>query len=209
MSSYPAVTSQYSLVTVNPQPADTLTYTGPSTVTDGASATLSGTLTDPNNGNAGIDGDTLTFTLAPSQTSPQTCTGVTSGPSGTASCTISTVNQPVGSRTVQTSFAGDANNYAPNTLVSQVTVNPPPTPTLTYTGATVLRNGTSATLSATIVDPNNGGVTFNGDTLTFALAPSQGDQTCIGTVAANVGLVHHQQRRRADGKLERPGVVRR
>jgi hypothetical protein len=52
------------------------------------------------------DGQTVTFTLGSGITA-QTCTGTTDS-TGLASCTIATVNQPLGPNTVAVSFAGDA-----------------------------------------------------------------------------------------------------
>ena len=166
--------------TVNQQPPTTLTYTGDTIMTNGTSATLSATLTDPNNANAPIVGDTLTFTLAPSYNA-QTCSGVTNG-SGLATCTINSVNEPVGTRNVQVVFAGDANNYAPNTVNASVTVNPQPADNLIFNGPSSIANGSSVTVSANLQDANtNAGI--DGDTLTFVLAPAQNAQTCTGVTA--------------------------
>ena len=87
-------TTIYAPVTINPPHADTLTYTGPSPLTQGAPATLSATLQDAGT-SAAIDGQTLTFIIGPAQNA-QTCTGTTAGASGTA-----IVHHPVGQREQQ------------------------------------------------------------------------------------------------------------
>ncbi len=83
----------------------TLVYTGPGKAANGAPITLSGTLSE--DGATPIAGRTVTFTLG-SGASAQSCTGTT-GANGSASCTISQVNQPASSTTVPVTavFAGD------------------------------------------------------------------------------------------------------
>jgi hypothetical protein len=83
-----------------------LTYTGPTKAANGAPLTLSGTLTE--DGTSPIAGRAVTFTLG-SGASAQSCTGTTN-PSGNASCTIASVNQPASSTSVPVTatFAGDA-----------------------------------------------------------------------------------------------------
>jgi hypothetical protein len=84
----------------------TLTYTGPGKAANGQPLTLSGVLQE--DGVTPIAGRTVTFTIG-SGGSAQSCAGTTSG-SGSASCTIASVNQPASSTTVPVSavFAGDA-----------------------------------------------------------------------------------------------------
>ena len=84
----------------------TLTYTGPTKAANGQPLTLSGVLQE--DGVTPISGRTVTFTLG-SGASAQSCTGTTSA-SGSASCTIASVNQPAASTTVPVTavFAGDA-----------------------------------------------------------------------------------------------------
>jgi hypothetical protein len=82
----------------------TLTYNGPTSFTDGSSATLSAVLTITAGGGP-VAGVSIVFTLGSGGTA-QTCSGVT-GANGTATCTIATVSQTAGSRTVSASFAGN------------------------------------------------------------------------------------------------------
>ena len=82
----------------------TITYTGPTNIANGFPVTLSAVLLE--DGVTPIAGRTVTLTLG-SGGSAQSCTGVTDA-TGTASCTIATVNQPGGPSTVTASFAGDA-----------------------------------------------------------------------------------------------------
>jgi hypothetical protein len=81
----------------------TTTYTGPTVIANGLSVTLSGVLKE--DGIVPIAGRTLTFTLGTGG-SAQTCSGVT-GASGTASCTINPVAQPLGPGVVAAQFAAD------------------------------------------------------------------------------------------------------
>jgi hypothetical protein len=100
---------------VNAAPTS-ITYTGPSSVTAGSSATLSAELT---NGGTGLNGQTVTITLGTGR-SAQSCTGTTNS-SGAASCTIANVDQITGSVAVTVSYAG--NGYdAPSSNSSSVTV---------------------------------------------------------------------------------------
>lgn len=84
----------------------TVTYTGPTKAANGAPLTLSGVLKE--DGTTPIAGRTLTFTLG-SGGSVQTCSGTTNA-AGSASCTISSVNQPTATTSVPVvaAFAGDA-----------------------------------------------------------------------------------------------------
>ena len=80
-----------------------LTYTGDTTIPNGGTAHMSAVLKE--DGLVPIAGRTVTFTLGTGG-SAQTCTGVTDA-SGTASCTIFPVSQPLGSVPISASFAGD------------------------------------------------------------------------------------------------------
>ena len=84
----------------------TLTYTGPTKAANGTPLTLSGVLQE--DGATPIAGRTVTFTIG-TGASAQSCTGTTNG-SGSAACTIASVNQPATATTVGVSavFAGDA-----------------------------------------------------------------------------------------------------
>lgn len=106
-------------VTVNAGPADTLTYTGDTTFTNGTTGTVSAKLTDSSNGNP-LSGKVLRLALAPSANN-QDCTAVTDG-TGTATCTIQNVNEPTGTRTVRVTFSGSG-GYPANQLDTSVTVS--------------------------------------------------------------------------------------
>lgn len=80
-----------------------LTYTGPTVIANNMPATLSGTLTEDDG--PAVAGRTVTFTLGTVPTA-QSCSGVTNA-SGSASCTIPSVNQPLGAGVVNATFAGD------------------------------------------------------------------------------------------------------
>lgn len=83
----------------------TLTYTGPAKAANGTPLTLSGVLRE--DGTAPIDGRTVTFTIG-SGASAQSCTGTTDA-TGSASCTIASVNQAAGATSIPVAavFAGD------------------------------------------------------------------------------------------------------
>jgi hypothetical protein len=153
-----------------------IAYNGDTTFTDGASGTLSATLTDAYTGNP-VSGKSVTLTLAPALDGGQSCSGTTDS-NGNVSCVLNPVTIDDGTRALVASFAGDSQYPAISTTTS-VTVKPQPTDTLTYTGDTLMTNGTSATLSATLIDSNSVGI--SGRTISFTLAPSQNAQSCSGT----------------------------
>lgn len=82
----------------------TLSYTGNTVIANNFAAHMSGVLLE--DGTAPISGRLVTFTLGTGATA-QSCTGTTDA-TGTASCTISTVSQPLGPGVVAAAFAGDA-----------------------------------------------------------------------------------------------------
>ncbi len=82
----------------------TLSYTGDTLIANGFTAHLKGVLLE--DGIVPIAGRTVTLTLGTGVTA-QICTGVTDA-SGTASCDIAPVAQPLGPGTVSADFAGDA-----------------------------------------------------------------------------------------------------
>lgn len=93
----------------------TLTYTGPTKAANGAPLTLSGVLRE--DGVTPISGRAVTFTLG-SDGSAQSCSGTTNA-SGSASCTIGSVNQPAATTSVPVlaAFAGDA-YYVPSSTTA-------------------------------------------------------------------------------------------
>ena len=84
----------------------TLTYTGPAKAANGAPLTLSGVLRE--DGTTPVAGRTVSFTIG-SGGSAQSCSGTTNA-SGSASCTIASVNQPAATTSIPVvaTFAGDA-----------------------------------------------------------------------------------------------------
>lgn len=84
----------------------TLTYTGPTKAANGVPLTLSGVLRE--DGTSPIAGRTVSFTIG-SGGSAQSCAGTTDA-SGSASCTIASVNQPAATTSIPVvaTFAGDA-----------------------------------------------------------------------------------------------------
>ena len=98
--------------------ATNLSYTGPTTFTNGSTATLSAVLT--NAGSSPISGEIINFTLG-SGMGAQSCSGTTNA-AGTASCNIASVSQPVGSGTLTASFAGDG-TYQATSVPTSVTIN--------------------------------------------------------------------------------------
>ncbi|HEX5473976.1 MAG TPA: Ig-like domain repeat protein [Vicinamibacterales bacterium] len=82
----------------------TLSYTGDTVIANGGTAHMKGVLLE--DGVTPIAGRTITFTLGTGG-GAQTCNGVTDA-TGTASCAISPVAQPLGPGVVADAFAGDA-----------------------------------------------------------------------------------------------------
>jgi alpha-tubulin suppressor-like RCC1 family protein len=107
--------------TVDLAPAS-LAYTGPTLVEGGASATLSGNLTD--DGAAPVAGRTVTLTLGDGA-SAQSCSGTTDA-TGTASCAIATVDQPVGPGTAHAAFASDGFYQSASDLQTTLVFDPDP-----------------------------------------------------------------------------------
>jgi len=122
--------------------AANLSYTGPTTFTNGGAATPSATLTTAQ-GNSPISGEIITFTLG-SGAGAQTCSGTTDT-TGTAGCSIGSVNQPTGSSTLTTSFAGDGTyqeaSVSTNITISAASVSVPNVVGLTQAAATTAITG--------------------------------------------------------------------
>jgi hypothetical protein len=102
-------------VTVSP---DLLTYRGPRTLQVGQQAQLSAQLTSPQH--LDIADQSVTLTLFPRRTKMQQCTGTTD-PTGTVTCTISTVANYQGSKILAITFAGNT-DYAARAKDVSVTV---------------------------------------------------------------------------------------
>jgi hypothetical protein len=92
-----------------------VTYTGPTVIANGGPVTLTGVLRE--DGVVPIAGRTVIFTLGTGG-SAQSCPGLTNA-TGTATCTIAVVNQPLGANTVAANFLGDA-FYLPSAAAAAV-----------------------------------------------------------------------------------------
>lgn len=91
-------------------------YTGPTVIANGLPVTLSARLLEDGNPATPISGRNVTLTLG-SGGSAQSCPAVTLG-NGVGSCTISSVNQPLGPVSITVKFAGDA-FYVPSSGSAQ------------------------------------------------------------------------------------------
>jgi len=98
-----------------PQQPTTLTYTGPTVLADAQPANLTAVLKA---GATPVNGESVTITLG-SGAGAQACVGTTDG-TGTARCTIASVNQPLGPGTIGASFAGDASFQESSTTVKSL-----------------------------------------------------------------------------------------
>jgi hypothetical protein len=155
---------------VTPDPT-ALTYTGATTATNGQPATLSGVLTAF--GNA-LPNKTVTLTLGAGSTA-QSCTGTTDA-TGSARCSIASVNQTVGNVPVTASFAGDNYFLASNATSSVAVSPPPPVPTtLTVNPATGDYN-VATTVSGVLTNSSTSAPIAN-EPVTFKL---NGSETCAG-----------------------------
>jgi hypothetical protein len=98
----------------------TVTNTGTKLIADAGSATLSGVLSDGKN--APISGRTLTMTLGEGA-SVQSCSGATDA-TGTASCVIDIVHQPLGPGTATTTFTSDGLYQSANDTQATLVFDP-------------------------------------------------------------------------------------
>jgi hypothetical protein len=147
-------------------------YTGSTTSDYNDATTLSATLKE--DGATPLAAQTITFTLG-----SQSCSGTTDA-SGAASCSL-TPNQAAGPYTVTASFAGNT-NYLPSSDSKPFTITKEET-TLSYTGATLLINGVSATMKGVLQE--DGVTPISGRTVTFTLGTGGSTQTCSGTTDAS------------------------
>jgi hypothetical protein len=169
-------TSSSTTFTVTPAPTN-VTYTGPTTLTNGQPVILSGTLTtnEPTSG-TDVAGETVTFTIG-SGSSAQSCTGTTNA-SGSASCTVAKVNQTTGTVPVTTTFAGDNTYYQGSSTSTTAAVQSPTTLTVS---ATTGQYGGPTTVTGTLTDTTTGHP-IAGQTVTLTL---NGTQSCTATTNAN------------------------
>jgi hypothetical protein len=172
-------TSSSNTITVTQAPT-TLTYTGTTSVTNGQSATLSGVLTSSEPSAAtDVAGRTVTFSLG-SGGALQSCAGTTDS-SGTASCTVTDVNQTTGTAGISVSFSGD-NYYAGSNADQMVTVHTPTTLTVSAGTSDFADTGTvSAVLTNSVT-----GATIAGENVKLTLnSSSDPTQSCWATTNAS------------------------
>ncbi len=180
-------TSSSTTFTVTPAPT-TMVYTGPTTVTNGQPATLSGTLTtaEPTPG-TDVAGETVTFTIGSGGTA-QSCTGTTNA-NGSASCTVAKVNQSTGTVPVTETFGGDNTYYSGSSTSSTAIVQSPTTLTVT---ATTGPYGGPTTVTGTLTNAATG-QPIGGQTVTLKL---NGTQSCTAVTGCQRPgqLLHHAER---------------
>lgn len=158
----------------------TLAYAGDTVIGDGLAAQLSAVLKE--DGTVPLPGRAVTLTLGSGATA-QSCNPATDA-TGTARCTISPVNQPLGPTTVSASFAGDGFYKPAADSKPAIIIGPPAKLVLTPATATNVV-GTSHTVTATVTDAF-GSPVLPGNTVTFAVT---GANTAGGTVATNASGV--------------------
>jgi hypothetical protein len=158
------------------QAPTSVTYTGPTTLTNGQPATLSGVVTssEPTSGTP-VGGETVTLTIG-SGTSAQSCTG-TSAANGDVSCTVANVNQTTSTVTVTTSVSGNS-YYQPSSTSTPAGVQSPTTLTVS---ATTGQYGGATTVTGTLTNSATGQPVV-GQTVTLTL---NGTQSCTAVTGAN------------------------
>jgi hypothetical protein len=127
-----------------------------------------------------VPNDLVTFMLA-SGAGAETCSATTDA-SGIATCMI-TPNQAAGAYTLNAFFVGNTSYAASSSSVTFVITHEETATALTANSATVIANGHSATLSATLKE--DGTIPVGGRTITFMLGTDGAGQTCAGTTNAD------------------------
>ena len=173
---------------VTPAPT-TLTYTGATSTTNGQPVVLSAVLTT---GSTPLANQPVTLSLG-SGTSAQTCPVVMTSATGAATCTIASVNQPVGPNPVTATYAG-TNNYQQTGTTSTVQVGPTAVSTTLTVTSTTGTYGSPTTVTGTLVN-NYTNTPVSGETVTLKL---NGTQSCSGTTNAS-GSRRAPSRRRSRG----------
>lgn len=141
-------------------------------------APLSATLTEDQAGPA-ISGQALTFALGSQGCGSQAATDGT----GSAGCTIDSLNQIPSGYTASAAFAGNA-YYLPSSDSHAYTITREET-TLTYTGDPFIANDRPGTLKALLKEDGSVAPIPAGQTVTLTLGAGGSAQTCTGTVAAD------------------------
>ena len=171
----PLTTSTSSAAFVVTPAVTTLTYTGANSTTNGQPVVVSGVLTT---GTTPLANEPVTLTLG-SGSSAQTCPATTTA-TGVASCTIASVNQPVGPNPVNATFPG-TNNYQPASATSTVQVGPTAVSTTLTVTPTTGTYGSPTTVTGTLTN-NYTNTPVAGETVTLKL---NGTQPCTGTTNAS------------------------
>jgi hypothetical protein len=165
-----------------------LSYTGATIAQNGQPLAVSGVLTSDGPNGPPIAGRTVTFTLG-TGTSSQTCSSMTD-PTGTAACSIASVEQSPGPITVTDTFAGD-NYYQQASAASivnlpegtQLTVTPTGGP---YSGSTPITGTLTNTYTNQPV-PNEPVTLTVGTQSCSADTNEQGQATCSVTPTEPMG----------------------
>ncbi|HEX3333173.1 MAG TPA: Ig-like domain repeat protein [Acidimicrobiales bacterium] len=184
-SAMPQLLSSSSTTTFTVTPAPTtLSYTGPTSLTNGQPATFSGVLTtnEPSPG-TDVSGGSVTFTIG-SGPSAQNCTGTTIA-NGDVSCTISSVNQSTCCVPVSVAFGGN-NYYQPSAAASTATVRTPTTLTVSagtgpYGGATTVTGSLTNAVTGKGVPDEPVTLTLNGTQSCTGVTNAQGVAGCTIT----------------------------
>jgi hypothetical protein len=171
----PLTTSTNSAAFVVTPAVTTLTYTGSNSTTNGQPLVVSGVLTT---GSTPLANQPVTLTLG-SGSSAQTC-DATTDTTGAASCTIASVNQPVGPNPVSATYPG-TNNYQPAGATSTVQVGPTSVSTTLTVTSTTGSYGSPTTVTGTLIN-NYTSAPVPGETVTLKL---NGTQSCTGTTNAS------------------------
>ena len=171
----PLTTSTSSAAFVVTPAATTLTYTGANSTTNGQPVVISGVLTT---GTTPLANQPVTLTLG-SGSAAQSCSATTTA-TGAASCTIASVNQPVGPNPVNATFPG-TNNYQPASATSTVQVGPTAVSTTLTVTSTTGTYGSPTTVTGTLIN-NYTNTPVAGETVTLKL---NGTQPCTGTTNAS------------------------
>jgi hypothetical protein len=153
----------------------TLTYTGANSTTNGQPVTVSGVLTT---GSTPLPNQLVTLTLG-SGGSAESCAGTT-GSTGAVSCTIPSVNQPLGPNPVSATYPG-TNNYQPASATSTVQVGPAQVSTSLTVSSATGTYGSPTTVTGTLIN-NYTNTPVTGETVTLKL---NGTQSCTGTTNAS------------------------
>jgi uncharacterized repeat protein (TIGR01451 family) len=170
----PNTANNSATATTNVVRTTSLAYTGDVTQDYHDVANVSAKLTDALSGSP-LAGKTVSFTLG-----TQTTSGVTNA-AGVASGSI-TITQAPAAVTVSAAFAGDSQYVASNSTPETFTITREET-ALTYTGATVIANGRSASLSATLKE--DGLVAIAGRSVVLTLGTGSTAQSCTATTDAS------------------------